>query len=287
MQNLIGVKHLANKVTYMNTILTKTTKKVNDFEKFSSLLEISGNGDLEELWEYNIPQPHEYQRNGNTYTIRWHIDGVFWTMRGIEYINDILVRFAITLQTNSQTIKTISKTSNPIKLKHFQNLRSINKTLFNANHTKYDDSVFWALKLFVEYQIKEGANFVAYDSLESYAFTHFVDIAKDRSTLRAKCRNIWHWYNDRDWKSGLREKKYANNEEKYKGTKMTRVENINKQRAIRQEKTRRKVFNALSGLYCDEYKKKNGTWNVAKIARELNINKRSVTKYIQEFNQTN
>ena len=256
---------------------------LESIDNFSTLLTIEGYGDLSELWEYNLPTPHEYERQDYAYKISWYVDGVFWTMRGIEFANDILSRFAITFRTDFQTIKTISKKENTTKLKYFQNLRSIKKSLFNPNTYKYDDSVFWGLKLWVEYQIKEGANFISYDSLESYAFSHYIDIAKDRSTLRAKCRNIWYWYDSKDWKSTLRQKSTKSKEE----ILMTRKENMTKVAKERGEATRRLILNALSGLYASEYKKKNGDWNIAKIAKELKVSRNSVYKYIQEFEQTN
>ena len=33
-------------------------------------------------------------------------------------------------------------------------------------------------------------------------FENFIDLAKDKSTLKAKCRNVFNWYFERDWQIG-------------------------------------------------------------------------------------
>jgi len=65
--------------------------------------------------------------------------------------------------------------------------------------------------------------------------------------------------------------------------KMTREENMRKVTKARAEAKKRKVFNALSGLFADDFKKKNGKWNVTKIAKELNLTRNTTAKYVAEF----
>jgi hypothetical protein len=45
------------------------------------------------------------------------------------------------------------------------------------------------------------------------------------------------------------------------------------------------VINAITGLYADEYKKKNGKWNFKKIAKEIKLDKRTVAKYVKLFDK--
>jgi Fic family protein len=59
-----------------------------------------------------------------------------------------------------------------------------------------------------------------------------------------------------------------------------RLEHIKKVHQTRTEKTKLKVLNATTGLMQNEYKKKNGTWNITKIAKELKMSINTVKKYI-------
>jgi len=260
----------------MNDIITKKEKISN---KFSTLLRIEGKGDLAELSEFKLPYPHEYSRIGNKYKIAWHIDGVFWTKSGTNFLNDILARFILSFENiTHSTAHPISKKDNTLKLKLFQQLNSIKKQTFAANSNKFEDNVFWSLKLFVEHYISKGG-FCPYSSLESYAFNHFVDYTKDRSTLRAKCRSIWNYYDAREWQTQLQYTKKLTEEEYL----MTRQENMKKQTKLKAEATRKKIINTITGMFADDYKKKSGEWNISKIAKEINVSRNSVYKYIKEF----
>jgi transcriptional regulator of acetoin/glycerol metabolism len=47
--------------------------------------------------------------------------------------------------------------------------------------------------------------------------------------------------------------------------------------------TKKKVYNLIGGMFKDEYKKKNGNWNVSKIAKESGTSRNTVYKYITDF----
>ena len=260
----------------------KVDKNEQDLSNLSTLLVISGSGDLLELLENNLPQPHEYDRSNGGWTIKYILTGVFFTKSSVEYLNDILARFALTLNVTSVTTQVIKKQKNSLDLKYFQNLKSIRKNIFHANANKHDDAVFWSIKLYVESLLQES-NFVAYDVIESYAFSHFIDHVKDKSTLRAKCRSIWNYYNDRDFQTSVRKQKL--NETQRKEYEMKRSENMRKQALARADETKRKVINVITGMFAHEYKKKNGEWNISKIAKEINVSRNSVYKYIQAYEQ--
>jgi len=256
------------------------TQNEQNYNNLATLLQIEGKGDLYELFEYGLPFPHEYKRYGNSYKIAWYVDGVFFTKKSTDYINDILARFILSFDnitySTAHPIKQQDKQT--LKLKLFKQLNSIKKNDFSAYHNKYEDNVFWSLKLFVEHYISKGG-YCAYSILESYAFNHFIDHVKDRSTLKAKCRNIWNWYDAREWQTALTyEKKFTQKE-----YEMTRQENIDKVRTARAEATERKVIQAITGMFADDYKKKSGKWNISKIAKEIGVARDSVYKYIEKY----
>lgn len=258
------------------------TEKETISNKLTTLLIIKGEGDLFELWEFGLPYPQEYKRFENTWEISWYIDGVFWTKKGTDYINDILSRFLISFEKITySTAHPISKKDYALKLILFKQLNSIKKNNFNSYHNKFEDSVFWSLKLYVEHYLNEN-DFVPYSTLENFALNHFVDHVKDKSTLRAKCRSVWNWYSERDWKKT--ERIFNKTQKEYQ---VTRVENMKKIANQKVDKNYKKVVSVITGLYAEEYKKPNGKWNIMKIAKDVDLTRPTVSKYIKEFETKN
>jgi len=259
----------------MNNIITEKQIISN---KLSTLLTLKGQGDLLELFEFDLPLPHEYKRYGDNWEISWYIDGVFWTKQGTDYINDILSRFLVSFEKITySTAHPINVKDNALKLKLFKQLNSIKKNNFTSMSNKYEDSVFWSLKLFVEHYLTES-DFVPYSTLENFAFNHFIDHVKDKSTLKAKCRSIWNWYSERDWKKT--ERIFEKTKEEYK---LTRTENMKKIAIEKTDKNYKKVVSVITGLYKNEYKKPNGKWNIMKISKDTNLTRPTVSKYIKQF----
>ncbi len=169
---------------------------------------------------------------------------------------------------------TNSEEDDGIELCCFQGLKSV------VRHKDYErvdvgqDNIFWAIKLYTEDLIRESGegNEVAYSLIESFAFARFVDRAKDKSTLKAKCRSVWNWYNNKGWTIPNR-----------KGLGMSRQEGAKKAREKRMADTKRKILSIVTGMFKDDYKSKNGTWNVSKIAKDSGTSRNSVMKYLKEM----
>jgi hypothetical protein len=113
---------------------------------------------------------------------------------------------------------------------------------------------------------------VAYSLIESFAFNRFIDRAKDKSTLKAKCRSIWNWYDAREWVIPTR-----------KGLGMSRQEGAKKAREKRMADTKRKILSVVTGIFQDEYKNKRGKWNISKIAKDSGTSRNTVMKYVKEY----
>jgi len=265
--------------------ITKYQKSKIDISNLATLLIIKGSGDLIELLESNIPQPHEYKREKDIWEIGFYLDGVFWTEKGNKFLQDIIARFALNIPTIIETqTKIINKEDKHIyKLKTFQNLESLNmKDFYIPNHQyKKEDKVFWALKIWVENYLKRnGNNLIPFSILETHAFSLFAMDVKDHGTLRAKCRSIWNWYNDRDWQTSIRKEKLTKKE-----LKMTRQENAKKVAEMKTKNNYKKVVNTITGLAADEMfkTKSSGKWNAAKIAKYLSMDVRTVRKYLKKY----
>jgi len=235
-------------------------------------ISITIQGDGSEIFDYSLPLPHNYTRNDDKYTIEYTINGFFHTKRGIAYLNDILARFTLSMKVLST--QTTSSEDEGIELSCFKSLKSV------IRHTDYErvdvgqDNIFWSIKLYLEDLIRESGegNLIAYSLIESFAFARFIDRAKDKSTLKAKCRSIWEWYDERDWTIPKR-----------KGLGMSRQEGAKKAREKRMADTKRKILSIVTGMFKDDYKSKSGTWNVSKIAKDSGTSRNSVMKYLKEM----
>jgi hypothetical protein len=254
-------------------IITKKEENNNSLNNLCTLLQVKGIGDLYELFEFGLPYPHIYKRSGDNYIIEWYLDGVFFTKSGIDYINDTLARLLVSFEKITySTAKTINKNNDyaTIKLKSFAMLNSLKKAEFNPNSTKYEDSIFWSLKLFVEFYIRENG-FVPFSTLENYAFNHFVDLAKDRGTLKAKCRNIWNYYDARNWETQFQNNYIKKPKEEVMAT---RSENAKLTNEKRKKETEAKIKSAI--VYLNEKEEK---LTAKKIADYTKLNKNTLTKY--------
>jgi hypothetical protein len=228
------------------------------------------------------PHRHEIQPDG-TMVYNWLIDGLFLTLDGVEYINDIIARFMLTFPGNAYNPKTYVESKpkvDPIKLKHFQNLKSkINKQ--KKSYARADvqiDSTFWVLKYHAEELIRQDG-FIIYQKLEDFAYDNFQEHKKGLSTVKAKCRSIWNWYEKRNWQIGRAKRVYETKGE-LMASRQAHMKRVNKER---QEQTKEKVLKVVHGLLAHEYKKKNGQWNVSKIAKDSGVARNTVYKYIQEL----
>jgi len=184
---------------------TKNALKMQD-----TWLHIRFDSDISSELGNTVPYPqHHYMRN-NKIVYAWLLDGFFETKDSIAYLNDIIARFKITFN-DCQYIKkqTVDRTHiQATTLKYFQNLnsRAVEKIYESTKYDSTRDFIFYCLKLHAEIIIKEKGIF-SYDELEIFAIDNFIDKAKDRSTLKAKCRNIFNWYLDRNFERSNKRKK--------------------------------------------------------------------------------
>ena len=215
------------------------------------------------------------------YYYQYEVDGVFDTTKGVMFLNDIIARFMITFPSygiEKQEVKRIPARKEGLKLRQFQGLKSVKKlstNFYKTNLFTNKDNVFWALKIALETQLEQGN--ISYETFEDFAFANFEDKAKDRSTLRAKCRSIYNYYADRNFETRTRIRK---NEEEVMATRQQNMAKINNKR---KEDCRRVIVGLITGLTSFEYKKQNGEWNVSKIAKDTKLDRKTIYKYLAEY----
>lgn len=247
-----------------------------------TILNILAGNEIVELFGNAIPYPN-YHYNDKLYSNRlvycWVIDGFFGTADGYKYLNDIIARFKLSCDSSFlHSLKMVDdENQSTHKLKAFQGLKSLASERVKekfAKLSKMHDYVFWCLKVTAEDMIRQNG-LIIYSAFEDFATSNFLDKCKDKSTLRAKCRNIYNWYFERDWKIG-REKSNLSKEE----IMATRQEHAKKIHTKLANDTKKKVLNCITGIFKDDYKKPNGKWNISKIAKDSGTTRPTVMKYL-------
>ncbi len=163
------------------------------------------------------------------------------------------------------------------KLKELQALKSLsNSKLPRASADKFDDFTFWAIKFHCEDLIKSQGIPTA-DQLIDFALSNFE--GKEHSTLKAKCRSVWHYYEKRNWNIPVPYKKKPQGE--VMATRQEHIRQVNENRII---KNRNKIKAVLDDIFLqNDIKFKNGKYRVGKIAELTKIERKTVSKYLKEM----
>ena len=230
-------------------------------------LSITIQGDGKEIFDYSLPHPIKYTRNGNRYTLEYALKGYFSTKSSYEYLNDIIARFTLSMKVLSTDIS--STEDKGIELSYFKGLKSIQRANNYEKGDKGEDNIFWSIKLYTEDLIRQSGegNLIAYSLLESFAFSRFIERTKDKSTLKAKCRSIWKWYDEREWTIPIR-----------KGKGMSRAEAGINAGIKNAEKTKAKVLGAIEALKFLQEK-----INIATVSRQAQVSRDTAKKYLIEL----
>jgi len=241
--------------------------------KKNTKLSITIQGDGQEIFDCSLPHPLKYIRNGDIYKLEYALKGFFSTKSSYEYLNDIIARFTLSMKVISTNIS--STEDKGIEISCFQGLKSIQRA---KNYESVDigqDNVFWSIKLYTEDLIRQSGegNIIAYSLLESFAFSKFVDRTRDKSTLKAKCRSIWNWYNERDWTISKRKRKLTDEE-----LSMSRAEGAKRAHIKLAADTKAKIQKAIAGLEFMQEK-----INIANVSRDAGVSRNTAKKYLIEL----
>jgi len=232
----------------------------------NTLISFTLKGDGEELFEYDLPYPISYTRQSkDIYRVSFAINGTFTTIKGIRYLNDILARFTLSFEV-IHTYKSLTNDEG-VELSEFRGLKSIQRAKSYESVDIGQDNVFWSIKLYTEALIKESSGLVAYSLIESFALDRFIDRAKDKATLKAKCRSIWNWYDEREWTIPSR-----------KGLGMSRQEGAKKAHQKKAADTKAKVIGAIEALNFLQEK-----INIATVSRQAQVSRDTAKKYLVEL----
>jgi NACalpha-BTF3-like transcription factor len=241
-------------------------------------LYFKASGDGSELFEHNLPTPHYYHRyNKESYAISWVIDGFFHTKKGIAFLNDIIARISLSMpiQERYEHEPVYEDDRDEIlgyQLKAFQNAKSM-RSEYAKQAVKYEnnvsrDMVWWSIKYQAESFIRQFDGWFNYQLLEDWAVSLFLDHVKDKSTLKAKCRATWHWYEQRNFTIPKTDR----------GFTMSRQEAGKATAKKKAEATKAKVIGAIESLKFLQEK-----INIANVAKQAGVSRNTAKKYLQEL----
>jgi len=164
------------------------------------------------------------------------------------------------------------------KLRELQALKSLSaKKLPRASADKFEDFTFWAIKFHCEDLIKEQG-VVSAEQLTDFALGNFE--SKEHSTLKAKCRSVWNYYEQRNWVIPEPYKRKCT-EEQYMATRKENMQKVNQNRVI---KNKNKIKAVLDDIFLqDKIKFKNGKYRIGKISELTKLTEKTVSKYLKEF----
>ena len=100
---------------------------------------------------------------------------------------------------------------------------------------------------------------------------------KGISTAKAKAKNIARWVHE-NYMEKKRKRKTKTEEE----LKMTRKERALSNAKQKYEKAHKAIISLVTGMFANDYKKKNGDWNISKIAKDAKVDRKTVYKHLRD-----
>ena len=277
-------KPRASSEEYIITNLTyENQEPETESPKFWLQFHLQGNGT--EWIDEGLPTPTYHELINKGYIIAYALSGFFGTSTGTDYLNDIIARFLLTFRDYKPTrIKSKPHIDarghyfpRIYKLKELNALKSLsNKSLATTRADKFEDFTFWAIKFYCEDLIKSQGIPTA-EQLIEFALSNFEN--KEHSTLKAKCRSVWNYYEKRNWK--LPKTYQKKSKEIVMATRQENIKKVHENTAI---KNRNKIKAILDDIFLqDDIKFKNGKYRIGKIANLTELTEKTVSKYLKEF----
>ncbi len=294
--------------------LYQIQRKYVDLGAFWLYIEVQGRGD--EWLEIGLPIPSLYVKTRFGAYVGWMIEGFFATENNLRFLRDVFERLRRTFALHGAQVRilpykpNIAHLTNAALTDNVYNLRddiaplleSIPKkekkeelalstlTAFGQNS---EDALFDAIRFAVyDFVRANSKSALTYEYVEEIARIKYevIGSSKGWSTAKAKARNIYRWVIENfKENAGVNNwnytPKYKGNPEKEKELLMTRRERaLTNAQKIKEEK-RKIILSIVKGMFAEDYKKKDGTWNISKLARDLKMDPKTIRKHIRELKE--
>ena len=161
-------------------------------------------------------------------------------------------------------------------------------SIFAGTYTKSDDALFDFIRFKAyDYARINSVNNIKnnLEDLDNYCKiiaeigVDVLGAKKGIGSAYSKAKNIAKWVY-KNYQNGKRKRKTKN----YKELLMTRQERSKKNAQLKYDRAHKKILNMITGLYANEYKKKDGTWNILKLARDLKMSKNTIKRHLKDSN---
>jgi len=264
-----------------------------------------------------LPEPSMITKLKNGYNlIGYAINGFMGTEKNKRYARDVILKIKKALEAegaedvkiypffpdqrtilNKNTIINpyiydLDELNIPVKKKFYSKRADLITKLGQYCNTvkETEDYLFDAIRFtiydFVKFNSKDALtlDYVNLIAIEKY---RQLGSKKGESTARAKAKAIYRWviknYNPGSG-SGKWNWNYVRKTKNNKELKMVRAENAKKQAEKKYKNMHAKIVNLVTGLMSYEYKKKDGTIKISKVARDLGISRTTVYKHLKDAN---
>ncbi len=292
------------------TQLYQIQRKYVDLGAFWLYIELHGRGD--EWLEIGLPIPSLYVKTRFGAYIGWMIEGFFATENNLRFLRDVFERLRRTFALHGAQVRilpykpNIPHLTNAALTDNVYNLRDDIAPLLESipSKEKKEERVLSTLTAFgqnTEDALFDAIRFAVYDFVRANSKSaltpqyveeiarikyEIIGSSKGWSTAKAKARNIYRWVVE-----NFKEKAGVNNWNYQRKTKtdeellMTRRERaLTNAQKIKEEK-RKIILSIVKGMFAEDYKKKDGTWNISKLARDLKMDPKTVRKHIRELKE--
>lgn len=266
--------------------------------------------------DLGLPTPHYLQHVQTGYFIAWALDGYFYTTKAKTFLLDIVARYIHAfpsaeklnykpyIEYRKNNAHTIDR--GPYKLKNIAThlpslphesgeLTNVIKLIIKEN-SRLDDRVFEASRWHLyRYAYAYGTDAITYDyvltilKIENELLGHpktLNDLKSKAKRMTEYMRNEFIVYETNKYAHWNKQKK-AKYMQKYRIrkelVKMTRSEAGKNAATVKAKRAKNAVKEVITGLLAETYKKKNGDWNISKIAKDTNLDRSTVRKYLKEF----
>jgi len=301
-----------------NSVIKLYHKSLKLKEFFFIFFYIAGaKGD--EFIELELPVPNIiiYPSNKNGVFIGYFIEGFFGTEKNLKFLEDIIKRFEKTFLKLSH-IGYIERIKHPPIIDektncHFQmdiiySLKDFSRVLdsldYKVSEKEKQIENLKIAKALGERKITDDAlfdymRFIAYDyvktnSKEALTREYLEKVGeignevlgktKEFSIIRAKAKAIYNWvienYNSgKTFKNNWNYVRKTKDEEELKMTRRERALLNNKKRY---DEAHKKIISLATGLFKKQYLKKNGSFNINKLAKNSGYSRNTIYKHLKD-----
>lgn len=260
-----------------------------------------------------VPSLLIYGRFG--YFAGWIIEGYFGTKQNRKFLSDIYARLAKTLlKEGAESVERLPWRPKLHDLPSYarydpslvynlrddflpvldsiteprQTMRDEALTTLAYYDRKTEDELFDSIRFAIyDFVRANGKSTLSYEYVEMVALTKYEIIGgKSESTARSKAKAIYEWVMEfYEPGSGVNNWNYKRKmtKEEYE---MTRIERAKANAKLKYERAQAAVLGLVKGLIADEFRKKNGAWNISKIAKHLGMSRDTVRKHLHELKES-